>query len=274
MTHSDNTLVARISIVSDKTMENVPGEKFCLRWNEFEKNISTSFKELREDKDFFDVTLVCDNNQIQAHKVILSACSSFFRTILKQNPHQHPLLYLKGIQYEDITSVLNFMYHGEVNVAQEELNTFLAVAEDLKVKGLIQNNQEEPEEYPAVPTEKKPLSKRVDKVSIPRYRMQPKLRHGYENVSGHQESVEIRNPLPEVKTEPQAPVEIVDEASNQMVVSNDYQDDNSGYEEYQHEYEDQEQDQYGMNVQSHHEKGSYQGNTLSREYNHCLIILF
>ena len=91
-------------------------EKFCLRWNDFETNISSAFRELRDDKDFFDVTLACDDEQIQAHKVILSACSVFFRNILRRNPHQHPLLYMKGVKY-----------HGEVNVAQEELNSFLAV---------------------------------------------------------------------------------------------------------------------------------------------------
>jgi len=72
--------------------------------------------------------------------VILSACSPFFRTILRRNRHEHPLLYLKGVKYADLVSVLNFMYHGEVNVAQEELNSFLAVAEELKVKGLTQNS--------------------------------------------------------------------------------------------------------------------------------------
>jgi len=117
-------------------------EKFCLRWNDFENNISGAFRELREDKDFFDVTLACDDDQMQAHKVILSACSPFFRAILRRNRHEHPLLYLKGVKYADLVSVLNFMYHGEVNVAQEELNSFLAVAEDLKVKGLTQNNAE------------------------------------------------------------------------------------------------------------------------------------
>jgi len=115
-------------------------EKFCLRWNDFESTLPHAFRELREDKDFFDVTLACDDQQLQAHKVILSACSPFFRTILKRNPHQHPLLYLKGVKYVDLVAVLNFMYHGEVNVAQEELNSFLAVAEELKVKGLTQNN--------------------------------------------------------------------------------------------------------------------------------------
>jgi len=114
-------------------------EKFCLRWNDFESNISGAFRELRDDKDFFDVTLACDDDQIQAHKVILSACSPFFKNILRRNPHQNPLLYLKGVRYSDLQSVLNFMYHGEVNVAQEELNSFLSVAEDLRVKGLTQN---------------------------------------------------------------------------------------------------------------------------------------
>jgi len=128
-------------------------EKFCLRWNDFESNISTAFRELREDKDFFDVTLACDDDQIEAHKVILSACSPFFKTILKRNRHQHPLLYLKGVKYTELTAILNFMYHGEVNVAQEELNSFLGVAEELKVKGLTagvtnskKNNSVKPKE--------------------------------------------------------------------------------------------------------------------------------
>merc|ERR1712126_502691 len=123
-------------------------EKFCLRWNDFESNNSGAFRELREDKDFFDVTLACDDEQMQAHKVILSACSPFFRCILRRNKHEHPLLYLKGVKYSDLTAVLNFMYHGEVNVAQEELNSFLAVAEDLKVKGLTQNGPSKSQPLP------------------------------------------------------------------------------------------------------------------------------
>ena len=80
-------------------------EKFCLKWNDFEANVSCAFRELREDKDFFDVTLACDDEQIQAHKVIVSACSPFFRNVLRRNPHQHPLLYLKGVKYREGTRV-------------------------------------------------------------------------------------------------------------------------------------------------------------------------
>ena len=118
-------------------------EKFCLRWNDFETSLSSAFKEIREERDFFDVTLACDNDQIQAHKVILSACSPFFRNILRRNTHEHPLLYMKDISMTNLGCVLNFMYHGEVSVAQEDLNSFLATAEELKVKGLTQTNDRE-----------------------------------------------------------------------------------------------------------------------------------
>ena len=122
-------------------------EKFCLHWNDFASNLTTAFKDIRHDQDFLDVTLACGSNkQIQAHKVILGACSPFFRSILKNNPHQHPLLYLKGVKYEEMLSVLDFIYHGEVNVAQEDLASFLSVAKELEVKGLTQTVQEENKE--------------------------------------------------------------------------------------------------------------------------------
>ena len=92
---------------------------------------------------FFDVSLVCDDFQIQGHKVILSACSPFFRTILQRNPHPHPLIYIKGVKYKEIENILNFMYLGEVSLAQDDLSSFLAVASDLKVKGLSKKIQAE-----------------------------------------------------------------------------------------------------------------------------------
>lgn len=157
-------------------MEIDKSDKFCLKWNEFESNISGAFKELREDKDFFDVTLACEDEQMQAHKVILSACSPFFRGILRRNKHEHPLLYLKGVKYADLVSVLNFMYQGEVNVAQEELNSFLAVAEDLRVRGLSQNNEQPRNKHPtrtrnfndpAGPTDTKQVITKNHKPTLP-----------------------------------------------------------------------------------------------------------
>ena len=115
-------------------------EKFCLKWNDFESNISSSFKDIKDENDFMDVTLACEESQVTAHKVVLSACSSFFRSVLRRNPHQHPLLYIKGVSFSDLESLLDFMYYGEVNIAQENLNSFLSVAEELQIKGLTQSS--------------------------------------------------------------------------------------------------------------------------------------
>ena len=119
-------------------------ENFYLRWNDFQSNISSSFRELREDSEFFDVTLCCNNGTdiIQAHKVVLAACSPFFRKILNhQKSQQNPLLYMKGICLSDLQAILNFIYHGEVNVSTESLDNFLALAEELAIKGLTSNSK-------------------------------------------------------------------------------------------------------------------------------------
>eukprot|EP00092_Neocalanus_flemingeri_P094647 GFUD01120357.1.p1 GENE.GFUD01120357.1~~GFUD01120357.1.p1 ORF type:complete len:355 (-),score=56.78 GFUD01120357.1:16-1080(-) len=186
-------------------------EKFCLRWNDFETNISVAFRELREEKDFFDVTLACDDSQIQAHKVILSACSPFFRNVLRRNPHQHPLLYLKGVKYKELLSVLNFMYMGEVNVAQEELNSFLAVAEDLRVKGLTQNNsssdakpKSEPPKISRPPPPREPQER--DPVPPPkRPRPTPPAPSIASQQSYQEDDDDIQEVVP-VKSEPRDPV--------------------------------------------------------------------
>ena len=125
-------------------------ENFCLRWNDFETNVSSAFRDLRNESDFFDVTLACDDNPnrtLQAHKVILASCSSFFKKMLRRmalaSPgNANPLIYLRGVRMVDLESVLDFMYHGEVNVAQDDLNTFLGVAEDLQIKGLTQQSKD------------------------------------------------------------------------------------------------------------------------------------
>ena len=73
-------------------------ENLCLSWNEYESNFSVAFQDLRQEKELFDVTLACKDGQLEAHKVILSSCSFFFKDILKRNPHVHPLLYMKDVK--------------------------------------------------------------------------------------------------------------------------------------------------------------------------------
>ena len=112
-------------------------DKFCLRWNEFEENIRHSFKVLRNEKTLFDVTLATDDgHQIQAHRVILSAGSDFFSDIFTKCHQSNMFIYLKGIRRKLLENVIEFLYNGKTFVTHEEFNSFLKIAQELKVKGL------------------------------------------------------------------------------------------------------------------------------------------
>jgi len=116
-------------------------QQFCLRWNNFHTNITSAFESLRDDEDFVDITLACEGRQIKAHKMVLSACSPYFRTLLRVNPCQHPIVFLKDVTFANLSSILDFMYHGEVNVSHTELATFLKTAEALRVRGLAEDDK-------------------------------------------------------------------------------------------------------------------------------------
>ena len=117
-------------------------EKLCLQWNDFKENITSSFRELREDREFTDVTLACeDGQQIEAHKVVLASSSPVFMELMKKNKHPHPLIYMRGLRSEDLVAILDFLYFGEANVFQDNLDSFLALAEELKLKGLTGNGE-------------------------------------------------------------------------------------------------------------------------------------
>ena len=130
-----------------------------LKWNEFHQTITSSYQELRKGSDFSDVTLVCEDNQhIEAHRIILTAFSTFFSTLLKSNTHSHPMVYMRGIKTKDMAAIIDFIYHGEANIFQEDLAGFLALAEELQLKGMtglkpIQEMPEEAQPY-TVTTEK------------------------------------------------------------------------------------------------------------------------
>ena len=113
-------------------------DKLLLQWNDFKENVNSAFGNLREDKDFSDVTLACeDGHQLEAHKVILAASSPFFQKLLRQNKHPHPLIYMRGIKSFDLSAIVDFLYSGEANVCQENLDSFLAIAEELQLRGLM-----------------------------------------------------------------------------------------------------------------------------------------
>ena len=114
-------------------------EKFCLKWNDFQVNVSNSFSTLRNENDFYDVSLVSDDDQVvSAHKVVLSASSEFFKNVLRKADHAKPMIYLSGVESTELNCILDYIYEGEVQLYQKDLNKFLDVAQKLKINGLIE----------------------------------------------------------------------------------------------------------------------------------------
>ena len=135
-------------------------EKLCLQWNDFKENVSSAFGDLRQDKEFTDVTLVCeDGQQVEAHKLVLVASSPFFKNILTKNKHPHPLIYMRGVRSENLLAMVDFFYFGEANVHQENLDTFLLLTEELQLKGLRANQAEKEAETFQEPPTQSPQSK-------------------------------------------------------------------------------------------------------------------
>ena len=118
-------------------------EKFALKWNDYEANWNKALSELRNDDDFSDVTLISDDKKnFSAHKILLSSCSSVFKFILKENQHANPLLYLGGVSSVNLGFILDYIYHGEVNIYQNQLDSFLESAQKLEIEGLLGGTEE------------------------------------------------------------------------------------------------------------------------------------
>uniref|UniRef100_A0A6P7F747 Protein abrupt-like isoform X2 n=1 Tax=Diabrotica virgifera virgifera TaxID=50390 RepID=A0A6P7F747_DIAVI len=111
-------------------------EQFSLRWNNFHSNMTSGFHDLLESAEMVDVTLAVDGHFLQAHKIVLSICSPYFKQMFKANPCKHPIVILKDVRHENMKDILEFMYMGEVSVLRENLTQFLRTAELLQVKGL------------------------------------------------------------------------------------------------------------------------------------------
>jgi hypothetical protein len=113
-------------------------QQYCLRWNNHQPNFISVFSSLLNSESLVDVTLAAEGRHLQAHKVVLSACSSYFQSLFTINPCQHPIVILKDVKFTDLKVMVDFMYYGEVNVSQEQLPHILKTAEMLKIKGLAE----------------------------------------------------------------------------------------------------------------------------------------
>lgn len=152
-------------------------QQFCLRWNNYQSNLTSVFDQLLQNESFVDVTLVCDGHSIKAHKIVLSACSPYFQDLFFENPCKHPVIIMLDIKWPVLKAAVDFMYKGEINVCQDQISPLLRVAEMLKIRGLADVNGSDNEI--AIPQQSKVFSETVNELK--RQRITPKE---WANISG------------------------------------------------------------------------------------------
>ena len=117
-------------------------ETYNVSWGSYSDHVTAMLQELTASNEFADVTLVCaDMVIIQAHKLVLSACSKFFQFILKEACHSDskPIIFLKGIHSTELGHLLQFMYRGETSFPEDTTNSFLNIANELQIKAFSED---------------------------------------------------------------------------------------------------------------------------------------
>lgn len=130
--NSGKTQTPSLTLTSGKMTQS----HYSLRWNNHQTHILAAFDALLQAETLVDVTLVCAETSVRAHKVVLSACSPFFQRIFSENPCKHPVIVLKDFSGWEVQAIVDFMYKGEISVVQEQLQSLIKAAESLQVRGL------------------------------------------------------------------------------------------------------------------------------------------
>ena len=111
---------------------------FLLHHDDFSLKYAEAFEELRKTNELHDVTLACGDATVSAHKLVLSASSPYFRSILAKLDQPKPFIFLKGVQYNDLIALMDYIYKGETKIAIEDLKRFMELAEELSIQGLTE----------------------------------------------------------------------------------------------------------------------------------------
>lgn len=111
-------------------------KQFAVNWNNHMNHVKKAFDNLLSNSELTDVILYAEGKKVGAHKMLLSACSSYFRSLFREFPQEHPIIVLKGVSYPVLTDILKFIYNGEVSVDSDVFDNFLQTAEFLQISGL------------------------------------------------------------------------------------------------------------------------------------------
>ena len=107
-----------------------------LRWNSHLESLQHLFENLLEQQKFVDVTLACEGGSLRAHRVMLSACSAYFKRVLNETTSKHPVIIMRDVSLSEMDSILQFIYRGEIHVPELKLPSLLKTAKLLEIRGL------------------------------------------------------------------------------------------------------------------------------------------
>ncbi|XP_045614390.1 protein tramtrack, beta isoform isoform X2 [Procambarus clarkii] len=128
-----------INSTSSEALLMMGSDQYCLKWNNHWANLIRVFNSLLQSETFVDVTLACEGRHLKAHRLVLSACSPYFKELLVAHPDKHPIVILKDVRYSELRTLIEFIYNGEVSVEQHDLAALLCTARELQIKGLADN---------------------------------------------------------------------------------------------------------------------------------------
>jgi len=113
--------------------------QLSLQWHHHHKALVSLLDVLWEKQELVDVTLAAEGQYLQVHRIVLCACSSYFKDVLteKSNSDKHAIVFLKDVYYHDLKALVHYMYKGEVQINEDQLNSFLHTAKSLGIRGLM-----------------------------------------------------------------------------------------------------------------------------------------
>ena len=139
-------------------------EKYSLTWHAYSDHLKSMMKELMVNDDFSDVTLVTeDKRQIMANISILRVCSPVFKDILKKEKNSNPIMYLRGVQYSELESILQYIYLGEATFYKERTDEFFALAKSLEIQELCKVETDTDDELDDQPSQSDPVNQTEQK---------------------------------------------------------------------------------------------------------------
>merc|ERR1711936_1443340 len=115
-------------------------QQYCLKWNNHRSTLFSVFDTLLEEESLVDVILSAEGQFLKAHRVILSACSPYFRNLFNSHylQEKQPVVIVKDMEFDNLKSLRDYMYKGEANVPQQMLPAFIKDAESLQIRGLAE----------------------------------------------------------------------------------------------------------------------------------------